>query len=94
MLSDPQKRREYALAGVEILHGWHQQAAEAEQHPQAVEDIPYGKIYCFMCFWMFLFIGISASIGVIGGYSPSVAIILLICWVGFIICLPAILGLK
>lgn len=91
MLSDQQKRRVYDMTGEEILNGRHQQAAEAEQHPQTVED---GKIWCLFCFLMFLFIGISASIGVIGGYSPSVAIILLICWVGFIICLPVILGYQ
>jgi hypothetical protein len=40
---------------------------------------------------MFFFIGISASIGVICSYSPSVGLILLICWFGCIGCLP-ILG--
>ena len=91
MLSDQQKRRVYDMTGEEILNGRHQQAAEAEQHPQTAEDIPYGQICCFFCLYMFFFIGISASIGVICSYSPSVGLILLICWFGCIGCLP-ILG--
>jgi len=86
MLSDQEKRRVYDMTGEEeILNGWHQQAAEAEQHPQT-------EICCFFCLFMFLYIGISASIGVICGYSPSVGLILLICWFGCIGCLPVILG--
>ena len=72
MLSDQQKRRVYDMTGEEILNGRHQQAAEAEQHPQT-------EICCFFCFFLFLFIGIHASIGV--------GLIILICWFGFILVL-------
>ena len=92
MLSDQQKRRVYDMTGEEILNGRHQQAAEAEQHPQTVED---GKMWwCLFWFLMFLFIGSSASIGVIGGYSPTAAIILFICLVGVLIFLPVKLGCQ
>ena len=89
MLSDQQKRRVYDMTGEEILNGRHQQAAEAEQHPQT--EI---CLCCQICLVMFLFIGSSASIGVIGGYSPTAAIILFICLVGVLIFLPVKLGCQ